>query len=186
MAYQIRRVDYYYTSAEDRPGEAYKLLNILAQQGINLLAFTAVPTGPSRTQLALFPEEGAKLEAVAGRAGMQLDGPQSALLVQGDDRMGALAEIHEKLMKAGVNVYASTAVTDGKGCFGYLVYVRQDEMDRALGQLHTALRAGLSDDITWVDLSSLDVGIQRWAGWPHPNPEGHQTIGAEIAKAITG
>ena len=26
---------------------------------------------------------------------MQLDGPQSALLVQGDDRMGALAEIHE-------------------------------------------------------------------------------------------
>jgi hypothetical protein len=135
MAYNIRRVDYYYTSAEDQPGEAYKLLDILARQGINLLAFTAVPTGPARTQLALFPEQGAKLEAVAARAGMQLDGPQSAILVQGDDKMGALAEIHEKLMRAGVNVYASTAVTDGKGCFGYLVYVRQDEMDSALGAL---------------------------------------------------
>jgi hypothetical protein len=135
MAYNIRRVDYYYTSAEDQPGEAYKLLDILAKQGINLLAFTAVPTGPARTQLALFPEQGSKLEAVAARAGMQLDGPHSAILVQGDDKMGALAEIHEKLMRAGVNVYASTAVTDGKGCFGYLVYVRRDEMNSALGAL---------------------------------------------------
>ena len=131
MAYDIRRVDYYYTMVEDRPGEAYKLLDGLARQGINLLAFTAVPIGPTRTQMALFPEEGSKLESVANRAGMTLDGPQSALLVQGDDRMGALAEIHAKLMRARVNVYASTAVTDGKGCFGYLVYVRADEMDRA-------------------------------------------------------
>ena len=62
----------------------------------------------------------------------------------------------------------------------------QDEMDDALGQLHTALQAGLSDDITWIDLGDLDVDIQRWAGWPHPNPEGHQTIGKEIAAAIIG
>jgi hypothetical protein len=131
MAYDIRRVDYYYTTVEDRPGEAYKLLDGLARQGINLLAFTAVPIGPTRTQMALFPEEGSKLESVANRAGMTLDGPQRALLVQGDDRMGALAEIHAKLMQARVNVYASTAVTDGNGCFGYLVYVRADEIDRA-------------------------------------------------------
>ena len=135
MANEIRRVDYYYATVQDRPGEAYKLLNELARQGINLLAFTAVPTGPVRTQLALFPEQGAKLEAVATRAGMELDGPYRTLLVQGDDRMGALAEIHEKLMRARVNVYASTAVTDGKGCFGYLIYVRADEIDRAASAL---------------------------------------------------
>lgn len=135
MAYDIRRVDYYYTTVEDRPGEAYKLLDGLARQGINLLAFTAVPIGPTRTQMALFPEQGSKLESVANRAGMTLDGPQSALLVQGDDRMGALAEIHAKLMRARVNVYASTAVTDGEGCFGYLVYVRADEIDRAASAL---------------------------------------------------
>lgn len=131
MAYHIRRVDYYYTSVQDQPGEAYKLLDQLARQGINLLAFTAVPTGPARTQMALFPEQGGKLEALAKGAGMMLDGPHRALLVQGDDKMGALAEIHEKLLRARVNVYASTAVTDGKGCFGYLVYVRADEIDRA-------------------------------------------------------
>ena len=131
MANHIRIIDYYYTTVQDQPGEAYRLLNQLAGQGINLLAFTAIPMGPTRTQLALFPEQGAKLEALAKGAGMALDGPHRALLVQGDDRMGALAEIHAKLMRARVNVYASTAVTDGKGCFGYIVYVRADEMDRA-------------------------------------------------------
>lgn len=135
MAYDIRRVDYYYTTVQDQPGEAYRLLNQLAGQGVNLLAFTAVPIGPTRTQMALFPEQGSKLEAVAKGAGMTLDGPHRALLIHGDDKMGALAEIHAKLMRARVNVYASTAVTDGKGCFGYLVYVRADEIDRATSAL---------------------------------------------------
>ena len=42
MAYRIRRVEYYYTTVEDQPGEAYKLLSRLASLGVNLLAFTAV------------------------------------------------------------------------------------------------------------------------------------------------
>ncbi|MFO7586804.1 MAG: hypothetical protein R6X22_01915 [Gemmatimonadota bacterium] len=135
MAYQIRRVDYYYSSVKDQPGESYEILKELAKQGVNLLAFTAVPIGPTTTQMALFPEHGSKLQAVATRAGMTLDGPHRALLVQGDDEMGALAAIHEKLYRARVNVYASTAVTDGKGCFGYLIYVRQEDYERAAGAL---------------------------------------------------
>ena len=42
MPYRIRRVEYYYTTVEDQPGEAYKLLSRLASLGVNLLAFTAV------------------------------------------------------------------------------------------------------------------------------------------------
>ena len=59
-------------------------------------------------------------------------------------------------------------------------------MNDALGQLHTAIRAGLSDDVTWVDLGSEPVPLQKWAGWPHPNPEGHAAIGTEVARAIVG
>ena len=55
MAFQIRKVDYFYTAIEDRPGEAYKMLSQLAGLGISLLAMTAVPVGPMRTQLTLFP-----------------------------------------------------------------------------------------------------------------------------------
>jgi hypothetical protein len=135
MAYKIRRVEYYYVTVEDQPGEAYKLLTRLAGLGINLLAVTAVPVGPMRTQFSLFPEDGARMLAAAERAGMHLDGPHRALLVQGDDELGALASVHAKLFQANVNVYASSAVTDGKGSYGYILYVRPEEYERAAAVL---------------------------------------------------
>ena len=131
MAYSIRRVDYFYTTVRDRPGEAYRLLDQMAEMGLNMLALAAMPVGPMHTQMTLFPEDGAKMAAAAQRAGMRIDGPHSAFLVQGDDEPGALAEIHQVLFRANVNVYASTGVTDGRGGYGYLVYVRPEDYDRA-------------------------------------------------------
>jgi hypothetical protein len=49
--------------------------------------------------------------------------------------MGALAEVHSKLYAAGTNVYASTCVTDGKGAYGYIVYLRPDGIETALSAL---------------------------------------------------
>ena len=135
MAYSIRRVDYFYTTVQDQPGEAYKLLAEMADMGLNMVAFTAVPVGPMHTQLTIFPEDSARMSAAAQRAGMRVDGPHSAFLVQGDDELGALAEIHQELYRADVNVFASTGVTDGRGTFGYLIYVRQGEYDRAAAAL---------------------------------------------------
>jgi len=34
-----------------------------------------------------------------------------------------------------VNVFASTGVTDGKGSFGYVVYIRAEEYERAAAAL---------------------------------------------------
>ncbi|MBI5711601.1 MAG: hypothetical protein HZC42_15050 [Candidatus Eisenbacteria bacterium] len=131
MAFNIRRVDYFYATVEDEPGEAYELLTQLAGQGVNLLALTAVPVGPLRTQLTLFPEDRGKLVEAARHAGLALGGPHKALLVQGDDELGALAGIHAKLHRADVEVYASTCVTDGRGSYGYILYVRPEHFERA-------------------------------------------------------
>jgi prephenate dehydratase len=38
MTYQVRRAEYFYTTVRDEPGEALKLLTLLAERGINLLA----------------------------------------------------------------------------------------------------------------------------------------------------
>ena len=135
MAYHIRRADYFYTRVKDQPGEAYQVLSKLADLGVNLLAFIGVPMGPTVTQLTLYPEDTAKLTEAADMAGMALDGPHPALLVQGDDELGVLASVHEKLYQADVNVYASYCVADGRGSFGYLLYVRPDEYDRATAAL---------------------------------------------------
>jgi hypothetical protein len=131
MSTNIRRVDYFYTTVKDQPGEAYKLLLTLTDMGVNLLAFTAVPVGPMQTQLALFPEDSGKLVGVARDAALSLDGPHRALLVQGENRIGAIVDVHMKLFEADVNVYASNGVTDGKCCFGYVLYVRPEQYEAA-------------------------------------------------------
>lgn len=135
MSFKISKVDYFYCTVVDQPGEAYKLLSQLEKSGINLLAFTAIPIGPHRTQLTIFPDIPEKFLAEAKRSKFTVDGPHPAILVQGDDELGALAQIHQLLYEANVNVYASNGVTDSRGSFGYLLYVRPEDYDRATAAL---------------------------------------------------
>ncbi len=128
---RIRRVDYFYLNVADQPGEAYKLLALVAARGINLLAFTAVPTGEARAQVTIFPDDPQQFVSEARLARLEVDGPHPALLVQGDDQLGALATVHRQLYDAHVNVYAANGVADGQGGFGYLIYVRPSDFETA-------------------------------------------------------
>jgi hypothetical protein len=131
MPFTISSVEYYYANVRDELGAAYRVLSQLAERGVNLLAFTAVPSGPSLAQFALVPEDPNKLVAEGRAVGLPLEGPYHALLVQGDDELGAFAGVHERLVEGGVDIYASTGVTDGRGSFGYLVYVREEQFEKA-------------------------------------------------------
>jgi len=135
MSMRIKKVEYYHITVQDKPGEAYKLLSHLANLGINLLAFTAIPMGQKTTQLTLFPDNSSKMAKEASSAGFALAGPHKALVVQGDDELGALAGIHMKLAEADVNVYASNGVTDGKDSYGYVLYIRPEKFDAAVKAL---------------------------------------------------
>jgi hypothetical protein len=131
MGHTIRRVEYFYTSVNDRPGEALRFLTALADLGVNLLAFTAIPTGMHQTQLMIFPADSHTLTDQSERVGFTVDGPHSALLVQGGDVPGALVGIHENLHDAGINVAAATGVAGGEGSFGYVIHIRPTDFDRA-------------------------------------------------------
>ena len=131
MAVSVRPVEYFYAIVEDKPGEAYRFLSDLAKHAINLLAFNAIPLGMEKTEVVVFPEDVALLARAAERLGISLRGPHRAFLIQGDDELGALVELHRKLSDANVNVMSSSGVTDGKGGYGYVVYVRNEDFDRA-------------------------------------------------------
>ena len=135
MSYKIRKLNYYYAITQDKPGEAHKILSILADVGVNQLAFNTMQMGPERAQITLFPEDEALLLNVAKKAGLNLDGPYNAILVQGTDEMGALVKVHEKLHNANINIASSTAIADGSGSYGYLIYVRPDDYDKAADAL---------------------------------------------------
>jgi hypothetical protein len=131
MAFTVRRIDYFYIMIEDTPEVGYEVLSQLSEHNVNLIAITAVPFGPARTQLTVFPDDTVMMKRVAQQSNIPLDGPHPALVVQGDDEVGALVQIHEKLRNANVHVFASTGVADGRGGYGYIIYVRPDEHQRA-------------------------------------------------------
>jgi hypothetical protein len=135
MALTVRTVEYFYTRVEDEPGKAYDLLAQLASEEVSLLAFSAVPYGPNHVELTIFPDDSATLLRAAEKLGWTLSGPQHACLVQGDDKLGALAEIQRKLIAARVDVYASSGVTDGRGHFGYIIYVKEADYQMASNAL---------------------------------------------------
>jgi len=131
MSLTVRTVEYYYTRAKDNLDNAYQLLEKLASEEVNLLAFGAVPYGSGMIELQVFPDRAAGLLKVARELGWDLTGPQHAILVQGDDSLGALADIHRHLREANVDIYASTGVTDGQGRYGYVIYVKEDDFPTA-------------------------------------------------------
>ncbi len=136
MGFTVRRIDYFYLTVTESPAVGYEVLSDLAEQSVNLVAISAVPFGPARTQLTVFPDDTAKMQHAAQQANIPLDGPHPALVVQGDDEVGALAHIHEKLFDANVHVFASTGVADGRGGYGYIIFVRPEEYERAAEALN--------------------------------------------------
>ena len=48
-----------------------------------------------------------------------------------DDHLGALADIQRILFEGDVEIYASSGVTDGSGRFGYVIYFKEEDHERA-------------------------------------------------------
>jgi hypothetical protein len=136
MAETVRKVEYFYATVSDKPGEGRRLLEHLSEKGVNLVAFTAFPIGGDQAQLDFFPENPEQLQKAAADAGITLVGPKKAFLIQGEDRVGALHENHLKLSNAGINVHAANGVCNGSGRFGYVLWVKPVDYEaaaRALG-----------------------------------------------------
>jgi hypothetical protein len=144
MSLSVRTVDYFYVRIGGREN-GYEMLAQLASAAVSLLAFSAVPFGPNHVELTIFPERSDKFTELAQKLGWAVAGPQHALLVQGDDQLGALADIQRMLVEADVKIYASTGVTDGSGRYGYVIYFKEDDYQRAARALGTVRVPGETD-----------------------------------------
>jgi hypothetical protein len=131
MAETIKKVQYFYATIEDKPGTASELLKNLSDRDVNMTAITAFPLGDGTSQVDFFPERPDELIKAALDAGITLVGPKNAFLIQGDDKVGALHEHHLRLSDAGINVHAANGVVDGSGRFGYVMWVKPGDYDKA-------------------------------------------------------
>lgn len=127
----IKQIEYYYCAVENKHGIGYWLLEHLRQKGVNLVAFTAFPTGGGRSQLDFVPDDPESLKKAVAEAGLTLIGPKRAFLIQGQDDVGGIVELHRKLGSAEINVYAANGVSAGSGLFGYILWVNPEDYEKA-------------------------------------------------------
>ena len=102
---------------------------------MNLLAFLGFPLGGGQSQIDLVPEDPASLSQAAEQAGITLSEPKRAFLIQGDDRVGAVADATAKLAEADINLTAVAATGAGAGRYGMILWVAPTDYERAASTL---------------------------------------------------
>ena len=131
MANTIRPIDYCYVTVDDSPGEALRILTGLKEAGVNLLACCGFPVEAGKAQIDLVPEDPERFRQTAENLGLQVSNLKRAFLIQGEDRVGAAAEILNTLSGQGINVVGSQAVSAGSGRWGMILWVKPDDYGRA-------------------------------------------------------
>lgn len=131
----IRKADYFSMEVPNRIGEGARLLGALRDAGVNLLGFTGFPSG-RRAQVDFIPEDTAAFKAAARKLGMKVGPRKTVFLAEGDDRVGAIADLVDKIAGAGVNMTAMDAVATGAGRYAAMFWVDPGDVNkvaRALG-----------------------------------------------------
>ena len=138
MPDEIKRIDYYYASVPDKPGEGARILAALRDAGVNLLGVSAFPHGAGRSQLDLVPEDSAVCAKAARAAGLKLSTKKSGFLIQGEDRPGAVADILNRLAEANLNVTSAQLFCAGSGRYGGMLWVKTTDLRKAAKALGIA------------------------------------------------
>ena len=132
MALDILQVEYYNITVEDQITNASKLLSTIAGAGVDFHAFKAIPVKPNRTQFTLFAKDSSKMTDGAKKSGLELDGPYFALLIKGDEKSGALADIYKKISQAGIQVDEACGIADINAGYGVILYLKQEDCGKAM------------------------------------------------------
>lgn len=136
MSDTVTLVDYYYTMVPDKVGEGARILGALRDAGVNLLAFSGFPEGRA-VQLDFVPADAGAFLAAAKTAKVKLSRPKKAFLISGDDRAGAMADVHAKLAAAKISVTAADAVCAGAGRYGAILWVKPRDVKKAAAALNS-------------------------------------------------
>jgi len=138
MPDEIKRIDYYYASVPDKPGEGARILGALRDAGVNLLGVSAFPHGARRSQLDLIPEDSATFTKAARAAGLKVSTKKSGFLIQGEDRPGAVADFAKRLAEAKINVTSVQVFCAGSGRYGGMLWVKPPDLPKAAKALGIA------------------------------------------------
>ena len=133
MAETIRRVEYFCMMVPNKPGEGARALRVLKDTGVNLLAFSGFPVG-RRARLDFVPADVSAFKQAAKAAKWKLVGPKRGFFIQGEDRVGAVADLTGRLGDAKINVVAIDAIC-ANGRYGAFLWIEPRNFKKAAAVL---------------------------------------------------
>ncbi|MFP4249299.1 MAG: hypothetical protein ACLFU7_06550 [Armatimonadota bacterium] len=101
MGHSIRRVTAAVMQVEDEAGALHRVLSVLRDAGINMLAIASQRR--RGTALMAIPENLNTVRELAADQGVHLTTRQ-VFLIEGDDKVGALCDITRDIADAGINI----------------------------------------------------------------------------------
>jgi hypothetical protein len=81
------------------------------------------------------PTDPAAFKTLAKAKKWKVKGPKRAFLIDGDDRLGACADVLGRLAAAKINVTAMDAVASGSGRYTAILWVKARDVKKAAGVL---------------------------------------------------
>jgi prephenate dehydratase len=129
MATRVRKAEYYSMKVSNRPGAGAKMLQSLKAEGVGLLAFTGFPVRGG-VQVDFIPQNGGTFRRAAKRVGWKVSERKAVFLLQGDDRVGALTGVLDKLAAARISLTALNAVVAGGRRYGAMFWVKKKDVVR--------------------------------------------------------
>lgn len=132
MADEITRVEFYMGTVPNKTGEGARILTAFAEAGINLIGFLGYHKTARNAEVVFFVAEKTQgVARTAKKAGLELGARQRGLFINGEDRIGAVAEVLGKLAGAGINVRSLHALCAGAGRYGVVVTVDAADLRKA-------------------------------------------------------
>ncbi len=112
MSTTTKRIQTLDVALSPEPGSLAKIYNGFREVGVNVIASWGYEMGPGEAQAHFYAADIEKAKTTLTKMGFK---PQinNACWIEGDDRVGAYAEVLTKLAKANVNVDATDAFAIG-------------------------------------------------------------------------
>lgn len=131
MPDQIMRIDHFYLTVPDKPGERARVWAALHRAGVNLLGISVFPHGAHKSQLDVIPEDCGAFRKAAKTAGFKLSRKKTGFLIQGEDPPGAVADAANRLAEAHIDILSAQVFSAGSGRCGGMLWVGAPDLQRA-------------------------------------------------------
>lgn len=134
MALDVKRVEVWVASIEDRPGGAAKRLQALADAGASLEFVIArrTPEKPGTGVIFVTPVKGAKQMEAAHATGFRKTTHLRSIRIAGPDKPGMGAKITTALANAGINLRGISAAAIGKRFVAYIAVDSDADATKAM------------------------------------------------------